>query len=124
VWSVTALVSAAAAVWAALLVLLLREVPRSAWPGVLAGAALTVLAGMVAAGLKYPSWEALLILIGTPAIALGVTAGHPTRILDPKWTMPVEEITEEAEESADRYAWRAVLVVIVSVTFLMITFGW
>jgi hypothetical protein len=124
VWSLATLVPAAVAVWAALLVLLLREAPRSAWPGMLVGAAGTVLAGVVAAGLKYPSWEALLILIGAPAIALGVTAGHPTRILDPKWTTPEEEITEEAEASADRYAWRAVLVVIVSVTFLMITFGW
>jgi hypothetical protein len=124
VWSLAALVAAAAAVWAALLVLLLRETPRSAWPPMLACAVATVVAGGVIADLKYPSWEALLILIGSPAIALGVTAGHPTRILDPKWTTPVEEITEEAEASADRYAWRAVLVMIVSVTFLMITFGW
>jgi hypothetical protein len=92
--------------------------------GAAAGAAATVLAGMVAAGLKYPSWEALLILVGMPAITLGVTAGHPTRILDPKWTTPVEEITEEAEEQADRYAWRVVLAMIFSVTVLMITFGW
>jgi hypothetical protein len=124
VWDLAALVPAAAAVWAALLLLLLREAPRSAWPAMFAGAAATVLAGVVVAGLKYPSWEALLILIGAPTIAVGVTAGHPSRILDPKWTTPEEEITEEAEASADRYAWRAVLVVIVSVTFLMVTFGW
>ncbi len=123
-WSVAALVLAAAVVWAALLALLLREAPRPAWPVMVGGAAAVVVAGMITAGLKYPSWEALLILIGAPAIALGVTAGHPTRILDPKWTTPEEEITEEAEASADRYAWRAVLVVIVSVVFLMITFGW
>jgi hypothetical protein len=123
-WSFAALVLAAAVVWAALLVLLLREAPRPAWPVMLAGAGATVAAGVVAAGLKYPSWEALLILIGVPAIALGVTAGHPTRILDPKWTTPAEEITAEAEATADRYAWRVVLVMIVSVTVLMITFGW
>jgi hypothetical protein len=124
VWSIAALVTAAAGAWAALLVQLLREAPRAAWPVVVAGAAGTVAAGVVAAGLKYPSWEALLILVGAPAIALGVTAGHPTRILDPKWTTPEEEITAEVEARADRYAWRAVLLVIVSVVFLMITFGW
>jgi hypothetical protein len=124
VWSLATLATAAAGAWAALLVLLLREAPRPAWPFVLAGVAVTVLAGMIAAGVKYPSWEALLLLIGAPAIALCVTAGHPTRILDPKWTTPEEEITEEAEAIADRYAWRMVLALAVSVTLLMIVFGW
>ena len=123
-WSLAALVAASAAAWAVLLLQLLREAPRTAWPAMIAGAVGTVVAGVVAAGLKYPSWEALLLLLGTPLIALGVTAGHPTRILDPKWTTPAEEITAEAEASADRYAWRAVLLVIVSVVVLMITFGW
>jgi hypothetical protein len=124
VWSFAALLAATGGAWAALLVLLLREAPRRAWPAMAAAAAIAVAAGSIAAGLKYPSWEALLILVGVPAIALGVTAGHPTRILDPRWTTPEEEITEEAEVRADRYAWRAVLVVIASVVFLMITFGW
>jgi len=124
VWSFAALLAATAGAWAALLVLLLREAPRHAWPAMVAAATATVVAGAVVAGLKYPSWEALLILVGVPAIALGVTAGHPTRILDPRWTTPEEEITEEAEVRADHYAWRAVLVVIASVMFLMITFGW
>lgn len=123
-WSFAALLVATAGAWAALLVLLLREAPRRVWPAMVAGAAVTLVAGSIAAGLKYPSWEALLILVGVPAIALGVTAGHPTRILDPRWTTPEEEITDEAEVRADQYAWRAVLVVIVSVVFLMITFGW
>jgi hypothetical protein len=123
-WSIAALALAAAGAWALLLVLLLREAPRGAWPVMMAVAAGTVAAGAVTAGLKYPSWEALLILLGAPAIALGVTAGHPTRILDPKWTTPEDEITDEAEARADRYAWRAVLLVIGAVVFLMITFGW
>jgi hypothetical protein len=124
VWSLATLAAGTAAAWAALLVLLLREAPRPAWPFAIAAVAVTLAGGAIAAGVKYPSWEALLLLVGAPAIALGVTAGHPTRILDPKWTASDEEITEEAEARADRYAWRVVLALAVSVTFLMIVFGW
>jgi hypothetical protein len=118
------LLAGAVAVWSTLLVLLLREVPRTAWRVVFAGAAAPLLVGLIAAGLKYPSWEAVLLLLGAPALAITVTSGRPVRLLDPKWTMAEEDITAEAEEAADRYAWRLVVVLIVAVVLLMITFGW
>lgn len=122
-WSVPALLAAAALAWAALLALLLRETPRPAWPVVLAGAAAVVLAGAAAAGWKYPSWEAVLLLVGMPAIALAVTAGHPVRMLDPKWRVAADDVTPELEAEADRYAFRAVLAVAVAVVLLVIVFG-
>ena len=80
--------------------------------------------GVAVATWKYPSWEALLLLVGAPAIAVAVTAGHPVRMLDPKWRMAEDDVTAELEAEADRYAFRAVLTVVVSVVLLMITFGW
>jgi hypothetical protein len=123
VWSVPVLVAVAALAWAALLGLLLREAPRSAWKVVLAGSAALVLGGAAVAGWKYPSWEAVLVLVGVPAIAVAVTAGHPVRMLDPKWRMAADEVTEEAEAEADRYAFRAVLAVAVAVVLLVVVFG-
>ena len=122
-WSVPVLVGVAALAWAVLLGLLLRQVPRTGWPVVLAGSAGLLVAGAAVAGWKYPSWEALLLLVGVPAIAVAVTAGHPARMLDPKWRMAADEVTEEAEQEADRYAVRAVLAVAVSVVLLVIVFG-
>lgn len=122
-WSVPVLVGVAALAWAVLLGLLFREVPRTAWPVVLAGSAGLVLGGAAVAGWKYPSWEAVLLLVGVPAIAVAVTAGHPVRMLDPKWRVAADEVSEEAEEEADRYAFRAVLAVAVSVVLLVIVFG-
>lgn len=123
-WSFPVLAVAVVLSWVVVLTLLLRAVPRSAWPAVLIGSGATLLAGALAAAVKYPSWEALLLLVGAPVIAVAVTAGRPALLLDPKWTLPPDEITDEAEERADRYAWRAVLVVIAAVVFGMITFGW
>jgi hypothetical protein len=123
VWTVPVLVGAAALVWAALLGLLLREVPRPGWPVVLAGTAGLVVGGAVTAGWKYPSWEAVLLLVGVPAVALAVTAGRPVRILDPKWRMAADDVTEEAEAEADRYAFRVVLAMVVAVVLLVIAFG-
>lgn len=117
------LVVGALLVWAALLARVLAEVPRPAWPVVLGGAGALLLAGLAAAVWKYPSWEAVLLLVGVPAIALAVTAGHPARMLDPKWRLPADEVTEDAEAEADRYAFRAVLATVVSVVLLVITFG-
>jgi hypothetical protein len=122
-WSVPVLAGVAALAWAVLLGLLLREVPRSAWPVVLAGSSGLLLGGVAVAGWKYPSWEAVLLLVGVPAIAVAVTAGHPARMLDPKWRVAADEVTEEAENEADRYAFRAVLAMIVSVVLLVIVFG-
>ena len=122
--SVLVLGAATVTVWATLLPLLLRGVLRTAWPAIMAGAAAPLLGGAVTAGVKYPSWEALLLLIGAPVTALVVTNGRPARLLDPKWTMPEDEITDEAEALSDRYAWRLVLVILVAIVFLMITFGW
>jgi hypothetical protein len=122
-WSVPVLVGVAALAWAVLLGLLLRQVPRTGWPVVLAGSAGLLIAGTAVAGWKYPSWEALLLLVGVPTIAVAVTAGHPARMLDPKWRMAADEVTEEAEQAADRYAFRAVLAVVVSVVLLVIVFG-
>ena len=124
VWSVLVLVPVAVLTWAALLGLLLREAPRTAWPVALAGSAALLVAGAAVASWKYPSWEALLLLVGAPAIAVAVTAGHPVRMLDPKWRMSEDDVTPELEAEADRYAFRAVLTVAVSVVLLMITFGW
>ena len=70
------LVGVAALAWAALLGLLLAEAPRTAWPVVLAGSAGLLLGGVAVAGWKYPSWEAVLLLVGVPAIAVAVTAGR------------------------------------------------
>ena len=123
-WSVPVLVGVAALAWAALVGLLLAEAPRTAWPVVLAGSAGLLVAGVAVAGWKYPSWEAVLLLVGVPAIAVAVTAGHPVRMLDPKWRMASDEVTEDAEAEADRYAFRAVLAVAVAVVVLMIVFGW
>jgi hypothetical protein len=123
-WSVPVLVGMAALAWAVLLGLLLRQLPRTAWPVALAGSAGLLVGGAAIAGWKYPSWEAVLLLVGLPVIALVVTAGHPARMLDPKWRMAGDEVTEEAEAEADRYAFRAVLTVVVSVVLLMIVFGW
>jgi hypothetical protein len=123
-WSVPVLVGVAALAWAALLGLLLVEAPRSAWPVVLAGSGGLLVGGVAVAGWKYPSWEAVLLLVGVPAIAVAVTAGHPVRMLDPKWRMAADEVTEDAEAEADRYAFRAVLAVAVAVVVLMIVFGW
>jgi hypothetical protein len=123
-WSLTALVPGVVLAWAALLGLLLREAPRRAWPVPLAGSAALLVAGAAVATWKYPSWEALLVLVGAPAIAVAVTAGHPVRMLDPKWRMAEDEVTPEIEAEADRYAFRAVLTVAVSVALLMIIFGW
>ena len=123
-WSVLVLGSATLVVWATLLALLLRAVLRTAWPAMMAGSSAPILVGAVTAGLKYPSWEALLLLIGAPVTAIVVTRGRPARLVDPKWTMPEDEITDEAEALSDRYAWRLVLVMLVAVVFLMITFGW
>ena len=120
---VLVLVPAALVAWAVLLGLLLRESPRSAWPVTLAGSAGLLAAGVAVATWKYPSWEALLLLVGIPAIAVAVTAGHPARMLDPKWRMAEDEVTEEAEAEADRYAFRAVLTTAVSLVVLVITFG-
>jgi hypothetical protein len=108
VWSVLVLVPVAVLTWAALLGLLLREAPRTAWPVALAGSAALLVAGAA----------------GAPAIAVAVTAGHPVRMLDPKWRMSEDDVTPELEAEADRYAFRAVLTVAVSVVLLMITFGW
>jgi hypothetical protein len=124
VWSVPVLAAVALVAWSVLLGLVLAEAPRSAWPVVLAGAGALLVAGTVVATWKYPSWEAVLLLVGAPAIAVAVTAGHPVRMLDPKWRMAEDEVTPDAEAEADRYAFRAVLAVSVSVVFLMITFGW
>ena len=118
------LVGVAALAWAALLGLLLAEAPRAAWPVVLASSAGLLVGGVAVAGWKYPSWEAVLLLVGVPAIAVAVTAGHPVRILDPKWRMASDEVTEDAEAEADRYAFRGVLAVAVAVVVLMIVFGW
>ena len=123
-WSVASLVPAALLAWAGLLGLLLREAPRTAWPVALAGSAGLLVAGVAVATWKYPSWEALLLLVGAPAIAVAVTAGHPVRMLDPKWRVAEDDVTPELEAEADRYAFRAVLTVAVSVVLLMITFGW
>jgi hypothetical protein len=117
------LVPLALVAWAVLLGLLLREAPRPAWPVALAGSAGLLAAGVAVATWKYPSWEALLLLVGVPAIAVAVTAGHPVRMLDPKWRMAEDEVTAEAEAEADRYAFRAVLTTALSVAVLMITFG-
>ena len=108
--------------WAVLVGLLLREAPRSAWPVALAGSA-GLAAGVAVATWKYPSWEALLLLVGVPAIAVAVTAGHPVRMLDPKWRMPSDEVTDEDEALADRYAFRAVVATAVSAAAMVITFG-
>jgi len=124
VWSVAVLIPAVVLAWAVLLGLLLAEAPRAAWPAVLVGAGALLAAGAGAATWKYPSWEALLLLVGAPAIAVAVTAGRPVRMLDPKWRMAEDEVTPELEAEADRYAFRAVLAVVVSVVLLMITFGW
>ena len=86
-WNVLALAPAALVAWAVLLGLLLREAPRTAWPVALAGSAGLLAAGVAVATWKYPSWEAILLLVGTPAIAVAVTFGHPVRMLDPKWRM-------------------------------------
>jgi hypothetical protein len=83
-----------------------------------------LVAGAAVATWKYPSWEALLLLVGAPAIAVAVTAGHPVRMLDPKWRMSEDAVTPELEAEADRYAFRAVVTVAVSVLLLMVTFGW
>ena len=123
-WSLAVLAPVALLAWAGLLCLLLREAPRAAWPVALAGSAGLVLLGVAVATWKYPSWEALLLLVGAPAIAVAVTAGHPVRMLDPKWRMAEDDVTAELEAEADRYAFRAVLTVVVSVVLLMITFGW
>jgi hypothetical protein len=123
-WSVPVLVGVAALAWAALVGLLLAEAPRPAWPVVLAGSAGLLVGGVAVAGWKYPSWEAVLLLVGVPAIAMAVTGGHPVRMLDPKWRMASDEVTEDAEAEADRYAFRAVLAVAVAVVVLMIVFGW
>lgn len=123
-WSVPVLVGMTALAWAVLLALLLRQLPRTAWPVALAGSAGLLVGGAAVAGWKYPSWEAVLLLVGLPVIALVVTAGHPVRMLDPKWRVDGDEVTEEAEAEADRYAFRAVLAVVVSVVLLMIVFGW
>jgi hypothetical protein len=117
------LAGVAALAWAGLLGLLLREVPRTGWPVVLAGAAGLVASGVAAAGWKYPSWEAVLLLVGVPAIAVAVTAGRPVRLLDPKWRMAADEVTETAEAEADRYAFRAVLAVVVALVLAVIVFG-
>lgn len=117
------LVPVALVAWAVLLSLLLREAPRTAWPVALAYSGGLLVAGVAVATWKYPSWEALLLLVGIPAIAVAVTAGHPVRMLDPKWRMAEDEVTEEAEAEADRYAFRAVLTTAVSAAMLMITFG-
>jgi hypothetical protein len=121
--NVFVLVPVALVAWAVLLGLLLREAPRTAWPVALAFSAGLLAAGMAVATWKYPSWEALLLLVGVPAIAVAVTAGHPVRMLDPKWRMAEDEVTEEAEAEADRYAFRAVLTTALSVAVLMIAFG-
>lgn len=123
-WDLVVLVPAALVAWGVLLGLLLREAPRTAWPVALAGSAGLLAAGIAVAFWKYPSWEALLLLVGTPAVAVAVTAGHPVRMLDPKWRVAEEEVTTELEAEADRYAFRAVLTLTVSVVLLMITFGW
>jgi hypothetical protein len=123
-WSVPVLVGVAALSWAAMLGLLLAEAPRTARPVVLAGSAGLLVGGVAVAGWKYPSWEAVLLLVGVPAIAVAVTAGHPVRMLDPKWRMASDEVTEDAEAEADRYAFRAVLAVALAVVVLMIVFGW
>ena len=122
-WNVLVLAPAALVAWAVLLGLLLREAPRTAWPVALAGSAGLLAAGVAVATWKYPSWEAILLLVGTPAIAVAVTFGHPARMLDPKWRMAEDEVTEELEAEADRYAFRAVLTLAVSVVVLVITFG-
>lgn len=123
-WSVPVLAGVAGLLWVALLGLLLAEAPRTAWPVALAGSAALLVAGVAVATWKYPSWEAVLLLVGAPAIAVAVTAGHPARMLDPKWRMPEDAVTPDVEAEADRYAFRAVLAVAVSVALLMITFGW
>lgn len=117
------LAAVALLVWSVLLGLVLAEAPRAAWPVALAGAGALLVAGAVVATWKYPSWEAVLLLVGAPTIALAVTAGHPVRMLDPKWRMAEDEVTPDAEAEADRYAFRAVLAMVVSVVVLMITFG-
>ena len=122
-WSVPVLAGVAVLAWAVLLGLLLRELPRIGWPVVLAGTSGLVLGGVAVAGWKYPSWEAVLLLVGVPLIAVAVTAGHPVRMLDPKWRMAADEVSDEAEREADRYAFRAVLAVVVSVVLLVIVFG-
>jgi hypothetical protein len=65
----------------------------------------------------------VLLLVGVPAIAVAVTAGHPVRMLDPKWRLAAADVTEETEAEADRYAFRAVLSVVVAVVLLTIVFG-
>ena len=74
-WNVLVLAPAALVAWAVLLGLLLREAPRTAWPVALAGSAGLLAAGVAVATWKYPSWEAILLLVGTPAIAVAVTFG-------------------------------------------------
>jgi hypothetical protein len=122
-WDVLVLAPVVLVAWSVLLGLLLREAPRPAWPVAFAGSAGLLVAGIAVATWKYPSWEAILLLVGTPAIAIAVTAGHPARMLDPKWRVAESEVTEELEAEADRYAFRAVLALAVSVVFLIITFG-
>lgn len=122
-WDLLVLVPAALVAWAVLVGLLLREAPRTAWPVALAGSAGLLAAGIAVATWKYPSWEALLLLVGVPAIAVAVTAGHPVRMLDPKWRVAADEVTDELEAEADRYAFRAVLATVVSMVLLVITFG-
>jgi hypothetical protein len=124
VWSVAALVPAVTLAWAVLLGRLLAEMPRTAWPAMLVGSAALLALGTAVATWKYPSWEALLLLLGAPAIAVAVTAGHPVRMLDPKWRVAEDEVTPEQEAEADHYAFRAVLAMVVSVVLLMLTFGW
>ena len=101
--------------WAVLVGLLLREAPRSAWPVALAGSA-----GLLAAGVAVATWK---LLVGVPAIAVAVTAGHPVRMLDPKWRMPSDEVTDEDEALADRYAFRAVVAAARSAAPLVVTIG-
>jgi hypothetical protein len=115
--SLPVLAAVAAPVWAVLAWALLR----AARPVTLAFAGVVLGAGVVAAAWKYPSWEAVLLLLGAPVIALAVTRGQPARMLDPRWTSA--EDTEEAAGEAERYAFRAVLAMVVSAALLVIAFG-
>lgn len=119
--SLVVLVVVAVPLWAVLVTLLLRAVLPTAVAPVLVMSGFVVALGVLAAIWKHPSWEAGMLLVGAPAILLAVTAGRPARVLDPRWTAP--EPTEEDEAAADRYAFRVVLAVAVSVVVLVLAFG-
>jgi hypothetical protein len=103
-----------AVAWLALVAAYGRDLDRKLWPGVGAVCLVYVSGGLIVSHIRgFTAAGTTAVLITVPLVALVVTGGHPARMIGAEWLSDGHAGARRSRnDEADKYGWRAVIVII------------